>query len=118
MWTEYKKEIIVQEKQGKKDFLKTFYHKNKLNNSDCASKDLEPNGDAKRDSSMESKSSLQSISSDESITVVLDSDEEPPPNFKSTKKEKVPLKKEVNYITYECKIIFKLKHHTHTNTSN
>ena len=101
MWTEYKKEIIKQEKLGKKDFLKKFYHKTKLSNNDSAAKDLKTNGDAKPDSSMDSKSSptpvspRETISRDESISVVLDSDEEPPPNFQSTTKEKVSSKKEV-----------------------
>ena len=30
MWTEYKKEIIAQNKEGKSDFLKRFYHNNLL----------------------------------------------------------------------------------------
>ena len=98
MWTEYKKEIIAQGKKGNTNFLKEFYLTNKSSNNALKhlAKDLKKNGEAKLDSSLESKSSLQPpISRDESLSVVLDSDEEAPPNFKPTKKEKGPAKKEV-----------------------
>ena len=48
MWTAYKKEIIAQEKQGRKDYLKNFYQKNKLSSSDAGKKDLNINGDASK----------------------------------------------------------------------
>ena len=82
MWTEYKKEIIAQEKQGKKDFLKTFYQKNKLGST---AKDLNSNGDIKLDISFESNSSIR----DQSISIVLDSDEEPLPQPQPKENKKV-----------------------------
>ena len=87
MWTEYKKEIIAQEKQGKKDFLKTFYQKNKLGSAVSTAKDLNSNGDVKLDISFESNSSIR----DQSISIVLDSDEEPLPQPQSKENKKVKL---------------------------
>ena len=85
MWTEYKKEIIAQEKQGKKDFLKTFYQKNKLGSAVSTAKDLNSNGDVKLDISFESSSSIR----DQSISIVLDSDEEPLPQPQPKENKKV-----------------------------
>ena len=85
MWTEYKKEIIAQEKQGKKDFLKTFYQKNKLGSAVSTAKDLNSNGDVKLDISFESNSSIR----DQSISIVLDSDEEPLPQPQPKENKKV-----------------------------
>ena len=87
MWTEYKKEIIAQEKQGKKDFLKTFYQKNKLGSAVSTTKDLNSNGDVKLDISFESNSSIR----DQSISIVLDSDEEPLPQPQPKENKKVKL---------------------------
>ena len=96
MWTEYKKEIIAQEKQGKKDFLKTFYQKNKLGSAVSTAKDLNSNGDVKLDISFESNSSIR----DQSISIVLDSDEEPLPQPQPKENKKVI------YNYYDTKNVF------------
>ena len=89
MWTAYKKEIIAQEKLGRKDYLKTFYHKNKLSSSDAGKKDLDINGDVTKAESIESpksgvSSKMSSIKGDPSLSIVYDSDEEPPPPTQQT----------------------------------
>ena len=89
MWTEYKKEIIAMEKQGRKDFLKTFYHKNKLSNTEGGKKDLKQTSDDKKVEPIESPTSTLSSMKDPSLSIVYDSDEEPPfPSSMSTPKEK------------------------------
>ena len=96
MWTEYKKEIIAQEKQGKKDFLKKFYQNNLLNNSDCDAKDLKKTEEVNMFlDSNDGNGSEVTVSRDQSIGIVLDSDEEPPPVIPDKETKTLSTKKEV-----------------------
>ena len=108
MWTEYKKEIIAQEKQGKKDFLKTFYQNNKLGSAISTAKDLNSNGDVKLDISFESNSSIR----DQSISIVLDSDEEPLPQPQPKENKKVI------YNYYDTKNVFGEYNNQHKSNFN
>jgi len=115
MWTAYKKEIIAQEKQGRKDFLKTFYNKNKLSSTGGVKQDVKPNGAANKANGIESpkseaSSKMSSIKGDPSLSIVYDSDEERPVilpptngNQKHQNKEK-PIKKENSKSNEEQKI--------------
>ena len=90
MWTAYKKEIIAQEKQGRKDYLKNFYHKNKLSSSDAGKKDLNINGDASKFDATEGpqsgiSSQKSSLREEPSLSIVYDSDEEPSPPAQKAK---------------------------------
>ena len=90
MWTAYKKEIIAQEKQGRKDYLKNFYHKNKLSSSDAGKKDLNINGDVSKVDATEGpqsgiSSQKSSLREEASLSIVYDSDEEPSPPAQKTK---------------------------------
>ena len=92
MWTAYKKEIIAQEKQGRKDYLKNFYHKNKLSSSDAGKKDLNINGDASKVDATEGpqsgiSSQKSSLREEPSLSIVYDSDEEPSPLAQKTKEK-------------------------------
>ena len=102
MWTEYKKEIILKDKQGKKDFLKDFYLRNqvKLNrNEHSDGKDLIENkeqkdggggveGNKANGTSLAGEGSgPSSLSREESIPVVWDSDEELPSIYAVKQKE-------------------------------
>ena len=89
MWTEYKKEIIAQHKQGRIDFLKTFYQHNLLSYGHSNAKDLKKSGGEEKpsleisDGNISGKTSL--ASSLPSVPIVLDSDEEPPPEISEKK---------------------------------
>ena len=100
MWTAYKKEIIAQEKQGRKDFLKTFYNKNKLSSPAGVKQDVKPNGAANKADGIESpqsgaSSKVSSIKGDPSLSIVYDSDEELPVILPSTNGFEKPQNKEV-----------------------
>ena len=96
MWTEHKKEIIAQEKQGKTDFLKTFYQTNLLIDGGKGAKNPIINGEVKLDSLTDSNdANSTALSREQSMSVVYDSDEEPPPNQSTKENRKGSLKKQV-----------------------
>ena len=99
MWTEYKKEIIAQNKEGKSDFLKRFYHNNLLISGISTAIDKKTDGIEVIERKESNTSTVSSIPRDESLSIVLDSDEEPPTVIPKDKTG-VSRKKKVGYFRW------------------
>ena len=71
-------------------------HKNKLSNTEGGIKDLKPTDDVKKVEAIDSPTSNLSSMKDPSLSIVYDSDEEPPlPSSMSTKEKDKPQNKSV-----------------------